>query len=203
VLTAELSTPTQEPPTPTPTSEPPTPETLPELSISTTAFAPGGEIPGKYTCFGDNASPALAWSGVPGEAQSLLLLCYDPDAGLNLGASTPQGFAHWIVFNIPPGTAGYPEAVPAGETLADGALQGSNDFAQFEQAGATFPGGAPVKLVGYDGPCPPAKHRYAFALYALDTSLDLPPAATMAQVLEAMEGHVLTQAEVSGFFAPP
>jgi phosphatidylethanolamine-binding protein (PEBP) family uncharacterized protein len=86
--------------------------------------------------------------------------------------------------------------------LNDGALQGSNDFAQFESAGATFPGGAPVKLVGYDGPCPGGEHRYAFVIYALDTILDLPAAATMGQVLEAKEGHVLTQAEVVGSFAP-
>jgi Raf kinase inhibitor-like YbhB/YbcL family protein len=155
------------------------------------------------TCFGANASPPLAWSGVPAAAQSLLLLVYDLDAGPNLGASTSLGFAHWIVYDIPPDSTGFAGDLPAGDSLPGGAKQGTNDFAQFESAGALFPGGAPVKLVGYDGPCPPAAHRYTFTLYALDAPLDLPPAATMAQVLAAMEGHVLAQAQVVGTFAPP
>ena len=173
------------------------------LEISTTAFAPGGQIPERHSCFGDNVSPPLEWSGVPAEAESLLLLLYDLDAGTESGASTAQGFAHWIVYNIPPTTTGYAEDVPAGENLDSGEMQGSNDFAQFAAAGDTFPSGAPIKLVGYDGPCPGGEHRYAFALYALDTTLDLPAAATMAQVLAAMEGHVISQAEVVGVFTPP
>ncbi|MCK4724548.1 MAG: YbhB/YbcL family Raf kinase inhibitor-like protein [Anaerolineales bacterium] len=92
--------------------------------------------------------------------------------------------------------------MPPGGNLEDGALQGSNDFAQFEMEGATFPGGAPVKLVGYDGPCPGGKHRYSFTIYALDTFLNLPAEATMAEVLDAIEGHILTQAEVIGSYDP-
>ena len=204
--TSEPPKPTSEPPTPTtepprPTSEPPTP--APELSISTTAFAPGGDIPVQYSCFGDNLSPALAWSGVPAAAQSLVLIVHDLDAGAESGASTPLGFAHWLVYNIPPASRGYAENMPAGDTLADGALQGSNDFAQFLDEGEAFPSGAPIKLVGYDGPCPGGKHRYNFHLYALDSQLDVPPAATLSQVLAAMEGHILAQAEVVGSFALP
>ena len=174
------------------------------LTLSTTAFEPGAALPAEHSCFGDNLSPALEWSGVPEAAQSLLLLLYDRDAGANRGASTSLGFAHWIVYNIPLGTTGYAEGLPAGEVLADGALQGTNDFAPFRTAGEAFSGGAPVKLVGYDGPCPPGgEHRYQFQLYALDIRLDLPAAATMSQVLEAMEGHVLADASVIGLFAPP
>jgi Raf kinase inhibitor-like YbhB/YbcL family protein len=160
-------------------------------------------MPTQYSCFGDNLSPALAWTGVPAEAQSLVLLVYDLDAGAESGASTAIGFTHWFVYNIPPDTEGYAQDQPAGETLADGAMQGSNDFAQFMSEGETFPGGAPVKLVGYDGPCPGGEHRYTFHLHALDSALDLPAAATPAQVLAAMEGHVLTDAQVTVTFAPP
>lgn len=174
------------------------------LTLSTTAFEPGAAMPAKHSCFGDNLSPALAWTGVPEAAQSLLLLLYDLDAGADRGASTSLGFAHWIVYNIPLSTSGYAEGLPAGEALPDGALQGTNDFAPFRTAGEAFLGGAPVKLVGYDGPCPPGgDHRYQFHLYALDARLDLPAAATMGQVLEAMEGHVLAEARVIGLFAPP
>ncbi len=190
-------------PAPTATTEAPSPSES-GLTLSTPAFDSGGELPQKHSCFGDNVSPALAWSGVPEAAQSLLLLVYDLDAGANRGASTSLGFAHWIVYNIPPNATGYAEGVPAGEALPDGAVQGTNDFAPFRTAGEAFPGGAAVKLVGYDGPCPPGgEHRYQFHLYALDARLDLSPAATMAQVLETREGHVLAEAVVIGLLAPP
>jgi len=212
VVTTEPPTSTSAPPTsvlltqtpepPTPTSVPPTQTPVPELAISSEAFEPNGEIPEKHSCLGDNVSPALEWSGVPGETQSLLMLVYDLDAGSESGSSTSLGFAHWIVFDIPPTTTGYPENMPPGGNLEDGALQGSNDFAQFETEGATFPGGAPVKLVGYDGPCPGGKHRYSFTIYALDTFLNLPAEATMAEVLDTIEGHILIQAEVIGSYDP-
>jgi Raf kinase inhibitor-like YbhB/YbcL family protein len=190
-------------PAPTATSEPLSTSQL-GLILSTTSFEPGGQIPVSYSCFGDNVSPALEWSGVPASAQSLLLLVYDLDAGTDRGASTPLGFAHWIVYNVPLSTGGYAEGQPAGKTLPDGAQQATNDFAPFRTAGEAFPGGAPVKLLGYDGPCPPGgEHRYQFHLYALDARLDLPGAATLAQVLEAMEGHVLAEARLLGRFAPP
>ena len=92
--------------------------------------------------------------------------------------------------------------MPAGSQLGDGALQGSNDFNQFQSPGSTFPGGAPVKLVGYDGPCPPSTHRYAFAIYALDTSLDIPGEANMSQILGAMSDHILSQAVLVASFDP-
>ena len=152
---------------------------------------------------GDNISPPLEWAGVPDEARSLLLFFYDPDAGFDAGASVEMGFVHWIVFNIPPSTTGYPEDMPAGDTLDDGALQGNNDFGQFVNPGDPFPGGAPIKVTGYDGPCPGEEHKYVFVLYALDTMLDLPPQATPTEVLEAMEGHVIDQAELAGMYAPP
>lgn len=171
------------------------------MTISSPAFATGEAIPEAYSCFGENLSPPLQWSGVPPQAQSLLLLVYDPDAGAGAGASTSLGFVHWAVFNIPPTTGGYPEGMPGG-VLDDGALQGTNDFEPFSRPGGLFPGGAPVRVVGYDGPCPGSEHRYVFALYALDTLLDLEAGTAVSQILEAMEGHVLAQAETMGVYAP-
>ena len=194
-------------PTDTSTPEPqptntPEPEPTAVFELSTTAFEAEGSIQGKYTCFGGNVSPELTWTGVPAEAKSLVLLLHDPDAGTDLGASTEKGFAHWIVYNIPSATTGYPEDVPGGKTLEDGAMQGSNDFGQFLSPGDALQQSV-AKVVGYDGPCPPAKHRYVFALYALDTTLDLSPGATLADVLAAMKDHVIAQTELAGVFAPP
>jgi hypothetical protein len=204
--TAVPPTATAEPPTATaelPTAaESPTATTVAELAISSPAFQDGGRIPVEYSCWGDNVSPALEWSGVPAGAESLALLVTDPDAGPALGASTNVGFAHWIVFDIPPGKTGYAQDRPGGETLPDGARQGRNDFGQFSAPGQVLPGRPPTKVLGYDGPCPPAEHHYAFTLYALDTTLGLPPGAELADVLTAMEGHVLAQAQVIGLFAP-
>jgi hypothetical protein len=167
---------------------------VPPLALASRAFEPNGVIPDKYSCFGQNVSPPLAWEGVPQGTQSLALLVDDPD-------SQPPGFVHWVIFNIPPTAAGLAEDVPGGGSLEDGSLQGSNDFAPYGPG--TFPGGAEIKLIGYDGPCPGGEHRYVFRLYALDTTLDLAAEVTMAEVLTAMEGHVLAQAELIGRFAPP
>lgn len=192
--------PTPAPLEPTPTSAPPAvtpaaPEEVPgvALQISSSAFEPGGEIPTQYTCQSANLSPPLRWSGVPEGTQSLALLVDDPD-------SRPPGFVHWVIYNIPPTATDLPEGVPPDATLADGTLQGSNDFAKYPRG--TFPGGATINQVGYDGPCPPNPHRYVFTLYTLDSLLDLPAEATMAQVLEAMEGHILAQAQLSGLYSP-
>jgi Raf kinase inhibitor-like YbhB/YbcL family protein len=189
---SESPTATAEPPTAT--SAPPTSIPGPELAISSSAFPPGGTIPNQYSCFGQNLSPPLEWVGVPSDAQSLVLLVDDPD-------SSPPRFVHWVIYNIPPAAGGLPEGVPPDATLPDGALQGVNDFAPFGEG--VFPGGAEVNLVGYDGPCPGGEHRYVFALYVLDVPLDLPAEATRVQVQEAMAGHVLAQAELTGLFAPP
>ena len=178
------------PPTATPVLSTP----VPPMEITSGGFEPGGEIPEKCSCFGENLSPPLEWVGVPDGTQSLALLVDDPD-------SQPSGFVHWGAYNIPPDATGMPEGLPAGPVLPDGALQGPNDFPQYGRG--TFPGGAAIKLVGYDGPCPGGRHRYLFMLDALDAVLDLNEGLSRGEVLEALEGHILDQAELVGVFAPP
>jgi Raf kinase inhibitor-like YbhB/YbcL family protein len=208
------STPTAPAPTPTSPGEPaaeaasptatqvppeeeeaaPTPTPAPPLAISSSAFEAGGEIPVQYSCHGANLSPPLEWAGVPEGTQSLALTVDDPD-------SEPPGFVHWVIYNIPATATALPEGVAPDPSLSDGALQGKNDFAQYPAG--TFPGGSAMNQVGYDGPCPPAQHRYVFTLYALDATLDLPAESTMGDVLAAMEGHVLGEAELAGVYTPP
>ena len=150
------------------------------FAIKTAAFTNGGEIPRKYTCGGENVSPALSWAETPLQARSLALICDDPDA--------PGGtWTHWIVWNIPAQTSSLPEAVPASqETIAGGARQGKNDFGR----------------IGYGGPCPPPgkPHRYFFRLYALGTMLDVKPGASRSEMESAMKPHVLARAEWMGLF---
>ncbi len=149
------------------------------IHIESSAFAEGGKIPGQYTCDGKDISPPLSWSGIPEGARSLALICDDPDA-------SRKAWVHWVIFNLPAGTAGLPEAVPARESVSGGGTQGTNDF----------------RKVGYGGPCPPSgTHRYMFKLYALDTEIKASASATKADVERAMKGHVLAQANLMGKYS--
>jgi Raf kinase inhibitor-like YbhB/YbcL family protein len=150
------------------------------ILITSDAFLEGEAIPTKYTCDGDELSPDLRWSDIPPNTRSLALICEDPDA--------PSGtFTHWILFDLPPTVTELPEGVSTAERLANGAVQGQNDF----------------KRIGYGGPCPPpndSEHRYYFRIYALDTELQLRSGARREDVAPAMVGHVLATGHLMGTY---
>ena len=149
------------------------------LELRSSAFAHSEVIPEQFTCDGADISPALQWSNVPDNTQSLALIMDDPDA--------PVGtWVHWVLYNLPASTRSLPEAIAAEPELADGSRHGQNSWGRLD----------------YGGPCPPSgTHRYFFKLYALDTSLDLPAGADKDGLLQAMEGHILSQAELMGTYA--
>lgn len=151
------------------------------FELTSSAFPPGGEIPSKYTCQGQDASPPLAWRGVPSNAKSLALIVEDPDAPDP--AAPKVTWVHWVLYNIPPGARSLPEAV---KELPAGTQQGLND------AGRT----------GYSGPCPPlGRHRYFHKLYALDAVLpNLGEEASKAKLEAAMRPHLIAQAELVGTY---
>jgi Raf kinase inhibitor-like YbhB/YbcL family protein len=143
------------------------------LSISSPAFGRGEAIPARYTCDGNDTSPALVIAKVPPAAQTLALIMDDPDA--------PVGtWVHWVVWNIPAQTREIPE-----NGLPPQAVQGKNSWPR----------------TGYGGPCPPSGvHRYFFKVYALDTTLHLGSATTRADLERAMEGHILAKGELMGTY---
>ncbi len=147
------------------------PRKISSLQVTSSAFAPNGDIPVALTCDGEGRSPPLAWSGVPPGTRSIAILVEDPDA--------PRGaFLHWLVTGISPSTT----QLAAG-TLPPGATAAKNDA------------GKP----GYIGPCPPrGKHHYYFRVYALDTQIAKP--ATKVDFLTAITGHVLAQGELVGTY---
>jgi Raf kinase inhibitor-like YbhB/YbcL family protein len=153
----------------------------PRLSVRSTAFDEGGRVPKQYTCDGADVSPPLDWGGAPQKTRTFALVCNDPDA--------PRGdWVHWVIFDLPAGAKGLPaNAGPQGrEKLAGSGTQGRNDFGK----------------IGYNGPCPPGgSHRYVFRLYALDAELSLAPGATRAELVKAMQGHILAQAQLTGTYA--
>jgi Raf kinase inhibitor-like YbhB/YbcL family protein len=150
------------------------------LRLTSEAFTPGGQIPVRFTCEGENVSPPLRIDGVPAAAKSLMLIVDDPDA--------PNGvFTHWVLYNLPPGLARLDEGLRPKLDDTNGPAQGRNDFGNDH----------------YDGPCPPPAgeaHHYYFRLYALDEPFALPAGATRAQALDHTHGHVLAQTELMGLY---
>ncbi len=189
-----VPTPTQEePPQVEPTVEPaatateeeapPEEETPPmeesDFNLTSSAFLQGDPIPVSYSCDGENTSPRLTWTNPPDNARSFALIFDDPDAPCST-------WVHWVLFNLPTETRSLPEAVGPDPTLANGAVHGSNSW----------------NSIGYGGQCPPGgEHRYFFKLYALDSVLDLEVGATKEQLLEAMEDHIVAEAELMGTYS--
>jgi hypothetical protein len=149
------------------------------LTLTSGAFRPNQPIPARHTCDGEDLSPPLAWAGVPPASRSLALIVDDPDAP---DPKHPQRvWVHWVVYNLPADCTGLAEAgaLPAGTKV------GHNDWQRAD----------------YGGPCPPiGRHRYFHRLYALDTLLPDLKHPTKAQLEQAMQGHVLAQAELVGTY---
>jgi Raf kinase inhibitor-like YbhB/YbcL family protein len=155
------------------TVEGPPPAAPDRITLTSPAFAPGAEIPRRFTCDGEELSPPLRWRGVPAGTRSLALLLEDPDA--------PDGtFVHWTLFAIAASSTGLGE----GETPAS-AREGKNSFGDR----------------GYGGPCPPEgdpPHRYVFTLYALRATPELEAGAAPGQVRDAIAEHALARGQFTG-----
>ena len=155
-----------------------------KLELTSPAFSDGGEIPRKCGYKNGNQEPPLRITADGGKElgatgiHSLALIMDDPDA---MGA-VGKVWVHWVVWNFTWFADGKPNWSSRHITK-----QGMTDFGE----------------VGYGGPAPPDKrHTYVFKLYALDTKLDLPDKSTKVDVEEAMEGHIVDQATLTGTYAP-
>ncbi len=152
------------------------------LVIRSRSFQDGGQIPIQYTCEGKDASPPLEWAGAPAGTRSLALVVDDPDAPDP--AAPRMTWVHWVLYDLPPDTAGLAESVHK-DGLPAGTRQGVNDW----------------KRTGWGGPCPPiGRHRYFFKLFALDTTLGELGSPGKADLERAMQGHVVAQAQTVGTY---
>ena len=144
--------------------------------VTSPSFTEGGPIPRKFSCDGENVSPALLWSSPPAGVKSFALIMDDPDA--------PMGtFVHWVLYNIPGEVSALPEAVARTRQVQGLGEQGKNSARQ----------------TGYMGPCPPGgTHRYFFKLFALDALLAPAGDPSAADLEKAMHGHILAQAQLMG-----
>jgi Raf kinase inhibitor-like YbhB/YbcL family protein len=165
------------------------------MTLTVAGFPDGGDVPVKFTqaapgvATGEGLSPAINWTNAPAGTQSFVLNMHDEDVARN---KTTDDQAHWVVWNIPATATGLPEGVPKGSKLANGAFQ-------ISATGEMYRGpGAPA-----NGP----KHHYMFEIYALDTTINVQPTAdafeTRANVMKAIQGHVLGKAVYGGLFKRP
>lgn len=146
------------------------------MHIISPAFEHQGKLPIKYTCHDKNMNPPLQFHGVPSNAKSLVLVMSDPDAPQS------QPWIHWVLFNIPPKTREIKEG-----SMVEGAKRGKNTAQTLE----------------YYGACPPighGMHHYYFILYALDKELDLQEGASYEEVKQALQGHIIAQADLVGLY---
>lgn len=153
------------------------------IVLSSRSFPPGGDLPMVCSCKGPGHSPSISWKSRAPGVKSYALLATDYDAVL---ARFPiANFSHWVVYNLPPGVHSLPEGVTSEQMLTLGGKVGNNGMGE-----QTF---VP--------PCPPFdRHRYVFRVYALDTRLSFTRIPDRQNLLDAMNGHVLSYGELTGSF---
>ena len=152
------------------------------LTLSSTAFEHGAEIPPEYTRDGADRSPPLQWSGAPPKTRAFALIVDDPDAP---DPRAPKmTWVHWVLYDLPVDASALPAGVPT-SVLPAGTREGTNNW----------------KRTGYGGPCPPiGRHRYFHKLFALDAPLGDLRRPTAQLLTAAMESHVLARAELMGTY---
>jgi Raf kinase inhibitor-like YbhB/YbcL family protein len=184
-------------------------------------FAFGRMDPIHHFAFSQNRNPQLEWKDAPELTQSFILIGHDddvpsrPDDVSQVGREVPASlsrieFFHWLLLDIPVatrqiGAGSYSDGVTAhgkkGPEAPDGLRQGVNDFTSWFANDPNMKG----TYFGYDGPAPPwndsVVHHYTFTLYAIDVpKLEVRGDLTGANVREALNGHILAQAKISGTY---
>jgi Raf kinase inhibitor-like YbhB/YbcL family protein len=134
-------------------------------------------------CVGENVSPPLAWTNVPGGTKSFALVMVDPEGRSGLGV------VHWVAYGIPASVTSFAEnevSGPSGKYLG----------------GKSTPG-----LPHYFGPCTPPKtgfHHYTLTLIATDLEpAALQPGLTRDELFAALNGHAKGAAGIVGLFGKP
>ena len=143
---------------------------MPDFSISSPDFEEGGEIPKKFGYKFENETPIIHFDNRPDGTTMTALIMDDPDAMVAVG----KVWVHWLV-------------ISSGPTPVTGniVIEGKTDFGE----------------IGYGGPAPPdGRHTYVFKLYELDTDLDLKEGFSKQELEDAMKGHIISEAKLTGTF---
>jgi Raf kinase inhibitor-like YbhB/YbcL family protein len=201
------------------------------MKLWSNSWTNGDRIPARHAAgkpdgaggatFGDNVNPHLAWSEVPPEAHSLVLICHDFDVpskaedvnqpGREIPADLPRvDFFHWVLIDLPPRPTviaegqyshGFTSRGKPGPAVAGGARHGLNDYTDWFSGNPDMAG----SYFGYDGPFPPFNdslvHHYVFTLYAVSLArLPVEGAFTGEDVRRKLAGRVLAEATFSGTY---
>ncbi len=153
------------------------------IDIRSPAFANGARLPERFTEDGDGVSPPLFWTGIPPEAEMLVLLVEDPDS------ITPSPTVHAIVW----GLAAEDGQLAEGAIAADGAGGESGDVGRNSS-----------RREGWLPPDPPTghgEHRYAFQLFALAPGAEVDETPGRSEIIAAMRGRVLAAGLLTGTYS--
>lgn len=153
------------------------------IEIRSPAFANGGRLPERFTGDGEGVSPPLFWTGVPDEAELLVLLVEDPDS------ITPSPTVHAIVWGLPAEDGRLAE----GAIVADGVGGETGDV-----------GRSSYRREGWLPPDPPTghgEHRYTFQLFALAPGAEAGETPNRAEIIAAMRGRVLAAGLLTGTYS--
>jgi Raf kinase inhibitor-like YbhB/YbcL family protein len=155
-----------------------------QFKVTSSAYSDGGQIPTQFSCaVPTGASPAFQWSNPPAGTMSFAVVFHDLEGAPAKGS---MDVTHWIFWNVAPTATSIPASVQP-DTSPEGMVQGKN-----------------VRNVnGYQPPCPPpgaTPHHYVLELFALDSKLDLPAGSARADLLKAIDGHVIGKAAYYGIF---
>lgn len=156
------------------------------ITVTSSTLKANETIPKDHTADGRNVSPAIMWSGAPASTKQYALILDDPDAQFG-----GQNFVHWVVYKIPAAAKGLPAELPMDATLT----------APAEIAG-TIQGLSGFRRSGYRGPAPPPgkPHHYTFTVYALDADLPVAEGLNKAELMKAMEGHIVGQVSLVAIY---
>jgi Raf kinase inhibitor-like YbhB/YbcL family protein len=156
------------------------------IVVTSSAAQAGGSMAPEYTADGINASPAVAWRGLPNATRQLVVYMQDDDEQVQPPFKPP--LIHWLVYNVPPAATGLPRGIPFAEVLTE-----PPDLTGAAQAYTTF------SDPGYRGPQPPPGqlHHYRLVVLALDRDLGLHAALPVDPVLAATAGHVIGRGELA------
>jgi Raf kinase inhibitor-like YbhB/YbcL family protein len=147
----------------------------PSLEVRSVAFDAGTPLPISCSVDGVGAAPALSFSNLPEAAQSLLVICEDPDAPFL------QPYVHWLVYGIPAASEG-----------VDAQSQHDYRLGQNSKSENGFTPAAPPPGHGV--------HHYHFQVFALDTPVDLVQGRERDELVELAKGHVLAWGEIVGTY---
>jgi Raf kinase inhibitor-like YbhB/YbcL family protein len=151
------------------------------LTVTSTSFADGAEIPAKYAG-GQGVSPQLSWTGAPAATATYVLIMHDVDVAFPAG-NLGSDITHWVVYNIPASATALPEGGPIPAGAGQVSMRGPQ----------------------YMGPAPPAGHpfhHYIFQVYALNAALELQAGASRADIEKAMEGKIVARGAYVGRAKP-